>query len=266
MDEELSSRLLERRHCCLHRWVTVVGLFLHADGDDVGDGLRARRRSLSNGCGRAEKMPTQNAFQRVTIKGHGTTEHLVQDDAQGVDVGAVVDRFTPSLLGGHVVRCAHDRAGHRQLGCAQAVGELGDAEVQQLAAEATIVPHVDGNVVRLDIPMGDSGAVGGCQARAEVDGEIEGDARRKRAPLQQPSQVVAIEVFHDEIVAAVELPKVDDVDHIRAVDGRCGPCLAHESLGQLGGCRQVVAQHFDGHGLADDMVVPPVDVAHGSFA
>ena len=61
-------------------------------------------------------------------------QHLEQDHAQRVDVGAVVDVDLPlALLGGHVVGRPHHRAGARLVrDLLFALGQLGQAEVQHL--------------------------------------------------------------------------------------------------------------------------------------
>ena len=63
-------------------------------------------------------------------KGTLPARHLVEDDAERVDVGAVVDERAGGLLGAHVMRRPEDAAGlgHLRAGAA----DLRDAEVEDL--------------------------------------------------------------------------------------------------------------------------------------
>ena len=69
------------------------------------------------------------------VNGTRPVEHLEQDHAQRVDVGAVVDLALPvALLGRHVDRRAHHDAGARRCGRARrrTCHQLGEAEVEHL--------------------------------------------------------------------------------------------------------------------------------------
>ena len=99
-------------------------------------------------------------------------EHLEQEEAERVDVGAGVDRLRLHLLGREVPRGADDRAGSRQV--APALG-LRDAEVGDLDGPDVGDEHVRG----LDVAMDDAVAVrmverrghAACDAHGLIDPE-----------------------------------------------------------------------------------------------
>ena len=51
-----------------------------------------------------EHVLREHAHVRVRLERDAAGEHLVHDDAERVDVGAVIDRLAARLLRGHVVR------------------------------------------------------------------------------------------------------------------------------------------------------------------
>ena len=73
---------------------------------------------------------------------------LEQDDADGEDVAAAIDRRAPALLGRHVADLALERAGER---LHFARRRLGDAEVDDLDAAV----EADDDVLRRDVAVHD---------------------------------------------------------------------------------------------------------------
>ena len=87
-------------------------------------------------------------------------EHLVEHDAERVDVGLAGHRLAERLLGRDVVGRAEHPAGQRQAFLGQ---RAGDAEVRDL--RAALLAEED--VVRLDVAVDDLAVVGGApRARA----------------------------------------------------------------------------------------------------
>src|SRR5262249_47510268 len=56
-------------------------------------------------------------------------EQLVEDDTEREDVGTTIELLAPAVLGRHVRELAFE---HARLGAGDAVGGLGDAEVEEL--------------------------------------------------------------------------------------------------------------------------------------
>ena len=139
--------------------VTVVRLLRGRARDDVVEGLDELRALLARR--RARVLDVRPELRHVVVLGVRdlANEHLVQHAAQGVDVGAAVDRRGLDLLGGDVIRRAHPCAGARQaadrpepLGAGR-----GDLLVVGLAA--------DQDVRRLDVAVHQATRVGGVERR-----------------------------------------------------------------------------------------------------
>ena len=121
-------------------------------------------------------------------EGDRAGEALVEQAAQGVDVGAAVDRLTADLLGGHVVHRSQ-----RALG--RLLGRIGDpaaeAEVTQPGVQRLLgaVGAGDEDVGGLDVAMDQPGSVGGLQSPGELLQDGHGGVRGEPAlaadhPLQ----------------------------------------------------------------------------------
>ena len=97
-------------------------------------------------------------------------EHLVEDRAQGVDVGGGGDvrGRAAGLLGGHVAGRPHDVARPRQAGLA--LHQLGQAEVGDLR-DALLGQH---DVGRLEVAMDDPVLVGVMQGAGQLLDELRG--------------------------------------------------------------------------------------------
>ena len=96
--------------------------------------------------------------RRLAVVGLGAGEHLEQQDAGGVDVGARVGDAALDLLGGQVGDGAHQHTGGR--GVAGGAGHgPGEAEVGDL--DAPVVGEQD--VLGLDVAVDDAGVVGGAE-------------------------------------------------------------------------------------------------------
>ena len=95
-------------------------------------------------------------------------DHLVEHDAEGVDVAPAVDRRALGLLGREVGGRPHDRAGLGQV--LLGVGGPGDAEVGDLH----VAVGVDEHVARLHVAVHDAVAVGEGEGGGHVGGDVRG--------------------------------------------------------------------------------------------
>ncbi len=135
-------------------------------GVGVGDHLAQPRRRLLGD-------PSEHAVAEPARKGLLVAEQLIHHRADREDVGAVVDRQAAHLLGGHVVEAADQGAGVGDAG----VGQLGDAEVEDLQAAAALLDH---QVGRLDVAVDDVEGVGVGQPVAQLleQPQLAGDGGR----------------------------------------------------------------------------------------
>ena len=81
---------------------SLVGALLQATPDDAlesGRNLALRPRQLS---GLVLQDRVQGLHRGAPLESATATQHLVEDGAEGEDVGACVRRLTAHLLGGHV--------------------------------------------------------------------------------------------------------------------------------------------------------------------
>ena len=135
-------------------------------------------------------------------------EQLVEHETEREQIATRVDGAGVELLRGHVAHGARLRARQRQ---ARAVN-VHDAEVDQLdmilAGE-----RVDHDVGRLDVAVDDLVVVGVRQTVADLDGDVDALLEiAKRLIDDQPRQVEAVDVLHDEVLPVVFLAPVVDGD------------------------------------------------------
>ena len=138
-----------------------------------------------NGAGRSVEDAREQRVRGVDVERklraggrrerHAPDEHLVQHDAERIDVAAAIDRVgREDLLGRHVL----GRAGHRVAdGRAVARGQdARDAEVDHLDVILDVELAHEQHVVGLEVAMDDVGLVRGV----ERGGDLIGDAQRAR--------------------------------------------------------------------------------------
>ena len=195
-------------------------------------------------------------------------QHLVEDHAGGVDVGAGVDRLAERLLGREVLGRAEDDAGLGQrLPAALGLGHLGDAEVEDLDHVALAVALDQHDVLRLEIAVHDAGRVRVVEPAEDLaldrqralDGHrTGGDRRPQRGPGQE---------LHGEkerpVTGAAKVGRGDDVGVVEPA-GRFG--LALEPAGELLLARQLRQEDLDRQIAAHHRVLGAVDGPHPADA
>jgi len=194
------------------------------------------------------------------VEGHLAGQHLVEDDAQGVQVGAGVAAPGHALFGGHITQRAHQRPGDGVLG---GPDDLGDAEVGQDGL-ALLAEH---DVGRFQVPVDDAGLVGIAQSGEGIDQDADHFARR-HAPAVDPVggqvglQRIALEQLHHHEVQPVLHVEVVDLDDVGVAEGGHGACLPAETRQEFLLLHQVGAQHLDRHVPVELRVVGLVDLGH----
>ena len=218
-----------------------LGVALEAALEQPAEARRGRGGKRSPGD-RLLDHRGQDVRDRLAVEEPAAGQHLEQHDAEGPDVGALVDGLAPRLLGGHVGGGAEDQAG-RGAGAGQgrrlrqggrAAGErvvvsapgLGEAEVEDL--DLALRGQLD--VRGLEVAVHDALLVGLLEGLGDLhrDGDrfVDGD----RPPLQPLREVLAFHQLHgDEVdrsptieARALEAVEVRDV---RMVQGGEEPGL-----------------------------------------
>ena len=156
-----------------------------------------------------------------------TDEHLVEDTAERVDVGARVELGAASLFRAHVGRRPHADARLCQRAGAD---RARDAEVGDEG-----MPVGEQNVLRLDVPVNDSAAVGvverGGNLPRDPDGFVHGDLA---LAIQPVAQAFALDKRHREPQVAGGFARVVQAEDVRVLEPRGQADLLLESLGSQG--------------------------------
>jgi hypothetical protein len=149
-----------------HLLESVAGLLREGarhDGFELGRGVRpqAPQRRRRDVLMLAEELALTLALER-----RPSGEHLEEDAAERVDIGAVIDLAgAAALLGRHVRRRSDHQAAVRLLRRRLVPEQLGDAEVEHDGALAALHLLVadEHDVIGLEIAVDDAARVGGGQ-------------------------------------------------------------------------------------------------------
>ena len=187
---------------------SLLGILLEAVADDA---LEAGRDVLV-GDGEIRRIFLQDRRHRVggrvAVEGALAREHLVEDRAEGEDVGARVGGLAAHLLGRHVAERAHDDAGLRARGRGREVGglatllgvrQLGEAEVEDL--HPAVVGDED--VLGLEVPVDDPLLVRRREAVDDLECVVDRLARARAPAREDRPQRVAFEELLDDVGRAL---------------------------------------------------------------
>ena len=191
-------------------------------------------------------------FERVVaLEGTHAREHFVHHKTEGEDVAAVIDPGAPNLLGAHVGVLALENAST----CLRELrARFGDAEVDDLHAAR----KADEDVLRADIAVHDverlaadiAGAVGVIKAERGLHDDPHADLKWQTDPgfrrgVPELREVLAGDVFHRDVVGAVELTDVVDGDDVGVVQRRGDAGFVEKLIDELRFFREVDAQRFE---------------------
>ncbi len=210
-------------------------------------------------------MAHRDGNRRCRCERHRPSEHLVEHDAERVDVGLRGDLLAECLLGGDVV----GRAEHATVQGQPLLGERPrDAEVRDLGSAF----GAEKDVLGLDVAMHDPVFVRDLQATADLDRvrdrllDVE-LAFATDALLER----LAFDVLEDDVGSslglaplrplAVELrlAGVDHGDDVRVDEPSHRARLAAEALELVGVARVLAVQELDRNGPLQDAVERAVD-------
>ncbi len=167
----------------------------------------------------------------------GAREHLVEHDAEGVDVAAGVGDSAGDELGGEVRDGAEQSLPRRGVGAHRP----GEAEVAEL--DAPVVGEHD--VLGLEVAMHDPSRVRRREAREHGLADLQRLLCGEMALLlQQLPQRDARQVLHDEVGAAEVVALIEDVHEIRVREPRGAARLLLEAPREIRVLREVLVHHL----------------------
>ena len=247
--------------------VAVLGLVLERPQDR----LRERLGDVLLVAGRRQRplvlAADRQLGEAVALVGEPGGEQLVGDDAERVDVGDRRRLLAAGLLGRQVGGGADDRADLRE---PRLLGGPGDPEVGELdghlgrAAGRAADHH---QVPRLDVAVDDPHPVGVLEAGAGLGGDLDRGRRLERAvALQELGPGAALDVLHDDEVAAGVDAGVVDLDDVRVDELGDGERLAAEAGDELLVVGEVLGEDLDGDGPLEHAIDGPVDGRHAAAA
>ena len=193
----------------------------------------------------------------VGLVGQSSEQGLVEDHAEGVDVGARVDPGAAELLGGHVGRGPDHVAGLGQVAPAQ--GVAGQAEVGEPgAAGLGFEDHVGRLHVAVDHPLEVRRLERLSEGRDELTGLLGQQATALREVILEGR---TRDVLHGVVHAARFLPCAEQRHDPRVSNARGELGFALEARSRLGVCLALLEQELDRYrgfaGLAAEEHHPP---------
>lgn len=106
-------------------------------------------------------------------EGERAGEHLVEDDAEGEDIGALVDVFAFGLFGGHIGEGAEDDPGGGEF--FGVLGVFGEAEVEEFDEGLLVGVVQEHDVVGFEVTVDDADLMGFCEGVGELAKDGEGE-------------------------------------------------------------------------------------------
>src|SRR5689334_16642846 len=139
---------------------------------------------------RGVKDGVKDGVGGIAGKWKRTAKHLVENDARGPEVGAVIHRLGEDLFGGHVGDGSDDDAGFRKR--TLDVRAAGQTEVYDL----DLAVGVDDEVGGLDVAVDDALAVRVLKAGEELDGDLRGGGKVERASSDVLGEGLTVVIAH----------------------------------------------------------------------
>ncbi len=193
-------------------------------------------------------------------------EQEIQRTPQPVDIGPRIGRVrVVRLLGGGVVRRAHDRA--RRGDCRRVVTHLvrqvGQPEIEHLDHSGRCSQQVGG----LDIAVDHALLVGVLQSQGGLPDAVARLRQRQRTPLRhQAIETRPLHVFHDEKRHVARFVGVMGQNDVRVYQTSGGPRLLAETLDEAGTIEVAPVRHLEGDDAVHQAMHRFVDDAHAAKA
>lgn len=218
-------------------------------GRQRGAARRGQRRGV------AARVARDQLGEGPGLDGEGARHRLVDDAAQGVDVGQLLVRRPPGHeLGRHVERRAHELARARE---ALVQVTPGQAEVGQPRMTVVADQHVRG----LDVAVHDAPLVQRRQRAGDLSREPRRLGRVEGPEPEQGLEALSLDQLHDEEGGAQMLAVVVDGDHAaHAGVGRHLGLAREARRGRVRGGRE----QLQGHGPVEPLIARPEHRAHAA--
>ncbi len=256
----------------------LLGILLEAVQDDafevrreIGGVIRHPRRIRLQD--RAHRLD-----RRVGAECGTAGQHLVEDEAEGEDVGAMVGGRGADLFRRHVARGAED---HPDFGVRNTDGDgrgfgehrgfghgtdhrcdLGEAEVEDLDASVAS----DEDVVRLEVAVDDALVVRGAETAGELRRDLGCLARRHRRAVDPLAQRLALEQLRDDVGCTLVSADVVDREDVGMVQHPGRACFLLEAAQSIGIRRKRAGQDLDRDIASEPRVFGAIDFPHSAGA
>jgi len=231
---------LERLHEIVRALEPLVGGLRHHLPDDLEHGaliVGLERR----GGDFLHDVLVADRERVLAVERHAAGEALIRDDAEGIDVGAPVERLRAGLLRTHVMRRADGHPGARELAARRRLRdpEIGDHR------QPVLVEH---DVVGLDVAVDDAALVRVREGARHLDQDLTDLGRRERAARgQHGRQRLTAQELHDEIDHPAGLADAIDRDDAGVFELGGRTRFALEPLDELLVEREGERQDLDRH-------------------
>ena len=195
-------------------------------------------------------------------------EHLVQDNARGIDIYPVVlILLSRGLLGRHVIGCPEHGAGPGQSHVLRLRGlELGNAEIEYLYEIGFPRFFYQGYIIGLEVAMNDALGVHRVQGVEHLDDDTRGIIDGQHPVLHETGQAHAVEVLHDNEGAIIVRAHVRDFYDVVMANGSGCPGLVVKPFDNLLIVGDFGEQDFYGQPSSDQHVLRLEDNSHAALA
>ena len=267
---ELLAHELERPEQLVHRLEPVRALLRHAPQHDglelCVDGEVGAE--LPRGHWRLVQVLQDDVHGAHRRERHLAGEHLVEQDAQRIEVAALIGALVAGLLRRDVVRRPHEGAGIGDLTVrVVAVEELHQAEVEHLDEVVIVVLPQEHDVGRLQVAVDDPQRMRLSQRAADLLRHVDDALLRERALLlHRLRQRAAVEELHgDEEDAVLGAPVVVEGDGVGVRQPGGDRRLEEEALVEIGIAVVAGAEDLEGHHPVERRLQRLVDAAHATL-
>ena len=244
---------VERFEHLPRRLIALAQIRLHGAERDALELLGNVAVPLPRRLGATGNVHERDLLRGVRVIRKMAREHLIEHDAEGIQVTARVGIEALGLLGRDIVHGADGLTAALFMD----ILERGDAEVSDL--DHVIVR--DHDVLRLDVPVDDAVGVRVLQRLADLRGVVQRLRGAEYTVLCHALlERLALDELHDNILRLAAVADIVDRDDIRLREHGDRVRLRLKAVFQLGIRRHLIAQDLDGniavqlvaHGLVDD--------------